>query len=131
MDEKTTVKELKDLLSKFMEERDWRQFHHPKNLTMDIAVEAAELMETFVWEEAKHPEDVMKSKKSMDKIREELADVFIASLELANIVGLDVSDIVKNKIELTAKKYPADLVRGKNLKYHEYKKLERVQPNNK
>jgi NTP pyrophosphatase (non-canonical NTP hydrolase) len=117
-DSQTTLQELKDRMASFVRERDWEQFHTPKNLSMSIAIEAAELMEHFQWL-------TVEQSKSLDAehlaaIGEELADIVIYSLSLANNLGLDLSRTVIAKMEKNIRKYPSDKVRGKSHKYTFY-----------
>jgi len=104
-DEKTTVAELRTLVGDFVEERDWRQFHAPKNLSMALAIEASELMEHFQWistdESRALPEDPAK----LAEVGEELADVIAYSLALANELGLDISDCIEAKMKKNIAKY--------------------------
>ena len=99
-------------LLKFRNERDWEQFHNPKDLALAINVEAAELLELFLW---KKPEDA-----NQEKIKEELADIFAFSFLLAEKYGFDVKEIVLEKIKKNAEKYPAAQVHGSSKKYTEY-----------
>lgn len=109
MDRTTTVQELKDLVAAFVDERNWSQFHSPKNLSMSIAIEAAELMEIFQWPEAGEPLD----RRQRDKLHEELADVVIYCLSLANAAGIDLSAALRDKVSRNAVKYPAEKYRGR------------------
>lgn len=119
MDSKTTLQELKNPVADFIKERDWNQFHFPKNLSMAIALEAAELMEKFTWIEAKASDDELKEHRQ--EIEQELADIVILSLAFANRCNIDVSSAVMHKIEEIKKKYPVEKVKGKYLKYTQYK----------
>jgi NTP pyrophosphatase (non-canonical NTP hydrolase) len=106
------IRELIDLLESFRDERDWAQFHDSKNLALALSIEAAELNELFLWKKDGESEAVDKQ-----RLREELADVFAYALMLAGRHGLDVSQIVKDKIALNAKKYPVESSRGSSAKY--------------
>jgi NTP pyrophosphatase (non-canonical NTP hydrolase) len=106
------IRELIDLLESFRDERDWAQFHDSKNLALALSIEAAELNELFLWKKDAESEAVDKQ-----RLREELADVFAYALMLAGRHGLDVSQIVKDKIALNAKKYPVESSRGCSAKY--------------
>jgi len=106
------IRELIDLLESFRDERDWAQFHDSKNLALALSIEAAELNELFLWKKDAESEAVDKQ-----RLREELADVFAYALMLAGRHGLDVSQIVKDKIALNAKKYPVESSRGSSAKY--------------
>ncbi|HHW43630.1 MAG TPA: nucleotide pyrophosphohydrolase [Desulfotomaculum sp.] len=108
-DENTTVKQLRDLMAAFVFEREWEQFHTPKNLAMSIAIEAAELMELFQWADGKVPLEENK----LAALRQELADVIIYCLALANVTGIDISGAVMEKIKMNAGKYPVDRYRGR------------------
>jgi NTP pyrophosphatase (non-canonical NTP hydrolase) len=105
------IKEIIEALVKFRDERDWKQFHNSKDLALAINVEAGELLELFLW---KKPEDANK-----EKIKEELADVLAFCFLLAEKEGLNVSDIILNKIEMNAEKYPIDKSKGSAKKYNE------------
>jgi NTP pyrophosphatase (non-canonical NTP hydrolase) len=106
------IRELIDLLESFRDERDWAQFHDSKNLALALSIEAAELNELFLWKKDAESEAVDKQ-----RLREELADVFAYALMLAGRHGLDVSQIVKDKIALNAEKYPVDQAKGSSAKY--------------
>ena len=117
-DRKTTLQDLKDRMATFVRERDWEQFHTPKNLAMSIAIEAAELMEHFQWltvEASKNLES-----DHLHAIGEELADIVIYSLSLSNRLGLDLSQTVLAKMEKNSLKYPSEKVKGKSHKYTYY-----------
>jgi NTP pyrophosphatase (non-canonical NTP hydrolase) len=112
-DATTTVNELRQAIGRFVNERDWSQFHSPKNLSMAIAIEAAELMEHFQW---LSPDEARRSGESPDEMRligEELADIFCFALSFANAMNIDVSTALRDKIAKNALKYPADRFRGK------------------
>ncbi len=118
-DATTTVQELRKRTAEFVRERDWEQFHTPKNLSMSIAIEAAELMEHFQWmtvEESSHL-----SPQSIAKAGEELADIVLYSLSLSNALGIDLSETVLDKMAKNIRKYPSEQVRGKSYKYTYYR----------
>ena len=104
-------KELQKALIDFRDERDWKQFHNPKDLALALSIEAAELNEIFLW---KQPEEA-----DQDKIKEELADVLAYALLLANTYDLDINKIVLDKIRKNAEKYPVDRAKGTAKKYDE------------
>jgi len=112
-DADTTVEELRQIIRKFVEERDWRQFHAPKNISMALAIEAAELMEHFQWIDAEASRRLPGDPAKLAAIGEELADVIGYSLALANELGLDVSNAIRAKMVKNATKYPADEFRGR------------------
>ena len=117
-DSKTSIEQLKKLLLDFRDERDWEQFHDPKNLAEAISIEAAELLELFLW---KSPNDVTHLLKSdakfKDAVEDELADILSFILNFANAANIDVSRAVSNKIEKNRKKYPVEKAKGSATKY--------------
>ncbi len=117
-DEKTTLHDLKERTAAFVRERDWEQFHSPKNLSMSISIEAAELMEHFQWLTVEESKNL--SAEALGEIGEELADIVLYSLSLANTLGLDLSETVLAKMEKNIRKYPTEKVRGKAHKYTYY-----------
>ena len=110
--------EISDLLAEFAKQRDWEQFHSPKNLSMALAVEVAEIMEIFQWmtTDASHELPAEKA----EQLKEEVADSLIYLLRLADIVGIDLVDAAKKKIQKNESKYPRDLVKGSAAKYSDY-----------
>ena len=112
-DTSTTLADLRDLVRRFVEERDWRQFHSPKNLSMSLAIEAAELMEHFQWIDIAESRAAKSDPEKLAAIREELADVLCYALALANELGIDVASAVCDKMVKNAAKYPADEYRGR------------------
>jgi NTP pyrophosphatase (non-canonical NTP hydrolase) len=105
------TEEIIQALLKFRNERDWEQFHNPKDLALAINVEAGELLELFLWK--KHDE------ANKEKIKEELADVFSYAFLLAEKYNLNVKDIVLDKIKKNGEKYPVDKSKGNTKKYNE------------
>lgn len=112
-DQATTVQQLKDLMRSFVAERDWQQFHSPKNLSMSLAIEAAELMEHFQWIDVPASRQVKDDPAKLAAIGEELADVVCYALALSNELGLDLSDVVQRKMVKNAAKYPAAEFKGR------------------
>ncbi len=109
---------LRDKLRVFADERDWDQFHTPKNLAMALMVEAAELLEHFQWLTPDQSCDL--TEKSRAAVKEELADVLLYLIRIADKLGVDLLDAALLKMEKNALKYPADIVRGSAKKYNEY-----------
>ena len=99
-------------LRQFAAERDWEQFHTPKNLVMALVGEVGELVEHFQWLTPEESAEVMKDDSRAGLVAEELADVFIYLTRLADILGVDLLDAACNKLEANARRYPADRVRG-------------------
>lgn len=112
-DDSETVAQLRAAVQAFVDERDWRQFHTPKNLAMSLAIEAAELMEHFQWLDV--PESVARGRDPAHReaIADEIADVCCYLLSLANALELDLTSAVKSKLVKNAAKYPADVCRGR------------------
>ncbi|MES2262350.1 MAG: nucleotide pyrophosphohydrolase [Pseudomonadota bacterium] len=110
--------ELRDLARRFAEERDWGQFHTPKNLAMALSVEVAELAEHYQWLPTGADHELDQRKR--EGIRHELADVMLYLVQLADRHGVDLREAVLEKMELNRLKYPVEQVRGKAKKYSEY-----------
>jgi len=118
-DAATTFAELKSRVLAFALERDWEQFHAPKNLSMALAAEAGELMEHFLWATPEASRTIANDPAKRQKIEEELADVVIYALEFANMTGIDVAAVIETKMAANAKKYPVEKARGRSEKYTE------------
>lgn len=99
------------MLIAFRDERDWEQFHNPKDLSLALSIESAELLENFLWKTSEEAD--------MESIREELADVISYALLLAHRLELNVEEIVKDKIEKNSQKYPVEKSKGSAKKYNE------------
>lgn len=110
--------ELRDLVREFVAERDWDQFHTPKNLATSLCVEAAELLEPFQWLETGRLSELTPAKR--DQVVDEMADVFVYLVRLADKMDVDLREAVLAKLEKNRKKYPAAQVRGDPRKYDEY-----------
>lgn len=120
-DEKVTFSEIRKKIASFVRERDWEQFHNPKNLSMSIAIEAAELMEHFQWADSEKSAEICTDPEKRLLVEEEIADIVTYAFSMANSLNIDLSDALIRKMEKNACKYPADLVRGDSRKYSEYK----------
>jgi len=107
---------------KFRDDRDWRQFHTPKDLAISMNLEAAELLEIFQWSGTD-----MECREKLDKVREELADVLSYCILMADVCGLDLDEIMNAKIDRNELKYPVEMARGSAAKYTELKELARKQ----
>lgn len=118
-DSATTVAELRDRILAFVRERDWEQFHTPKNLSMALAAESGELMEHFLWCSPEQSDAVARDPARRQKIADELADIVIYALGFANTTGLDVAASIEAKMASNAKKYPVEKARGRADKYTE------------
>lgn len=105
-DSDTTISHLRNEVRKFAEERNWSQFHSPKNLGMSIAIEAAEIMEHFQWTSNEMSAELINEEAIRNKVADELADVLIYCLLLANQAEIDISSSVKSKLERNKQRYP-------------------------
>lgn len=113
-----TLESLKARVNQFVDERDWAQFHSPKNLAMAMIVEAGEVVEHFQWmteQESKHLDTEKK-----EQVGQELSDTFVYLLRIAEVCGIDLIEAANKKIDLNAEKYPIEKVKGSNAKYTEY-----------
>lgn len=105
------LEELRQAIVKFTQERDWDQFHNGKDLALALSIEAAELNEAYLWKDV--------SKVNVEKVKEELADVFNYAILIADKYDLDIKQIVLDKIRRNAEKYPVDKAYGSAKKYNE------------
>lgn len=105
------IQQLTEILCRFRDERDWAQFHNAKDLALALNIEAAELLEVFLWKTSEQAD--------IDSVKEELADVITFALLLADKYGLDVKQIVLEKMEKNARKYPVEKSKGSAKKYTE------------
>ena len=106
-----------DMVLKFRDDRNWRQFHNPKDLAISVSLEASELLEIFQWSA-----DDLVCEKKIDKIREELADVLNYCILMADACGLDLDEIIQAKVKRNSEKYPVELAFGNKAKYTELEK---------
>jgi dCTP diphosphatase len=113
-----TLDDLRTRINTFVAERDWAQFHSPKNLAMAMIVEAAELVEQFQWDTLQESQNLTPEKR--EAVSHELADTFVYLLRIAEVLNIDLIDAANKKIALNALKYPADKARGSNAKYTKY-----------
>lgn len=111
LDSQTSIAELRNVVRDFVQERDWKQFHSPKNLSMALAIEVGELMEHFQW----ITQDASRTLNDQEKfdVGEELADVLCYAFSIANELGIDVASTLLNKMEKNRKKYPVEEFRGR------------------
>jgi len=110
--------DLRQKIDAFVNERDWGQFHSPKNLAMAMIVEAAELVEHFQWDTIQESYDLSAEKR--EEVAHELADTFVYLLRLAEVMGIDLIKAANDKIALNAIKYPVEKSKGSNAKYTAY-----------
>lgn len=112
-DSDTTLQSLKAMVQAFVDERQWQPFHDPKNLSMSLAIEVAELMEHFQWLRSDQLAALRNDPAMMGQIREELADVFCYLLAFASVMGIDLSNSLEAKMVKNRQKYPVEQYRGR------------------
>ena len=112
-DQTTSVAQLREVVRAFVAERDWEQFHSPKNLSMALAIEAAELMEHFQWISMEQSRQMESDSEKKAQVAEEMSDVFCYLIGLANELNVDLSNALQKKMVKNRQKYPADVYRGK------------------
>lgn len=118
MDMSNDLKRITNMIDDFSNQRDWSQFHSPKNLAASISIEASELMECFQWDNPP-ADELIKDPQRLQKVKSELADVLNYTLRMCSILDLDPIEIVSQKLQENAEKYPVRLSRGKSTKYTE------------
>lgn len=116
-DATTTIAQMRSRIAAFNEERDWAQYHCPRNLAMSVVVEAGELLELYLWSEDDGPQPAVASRSP--RVTEEAADVAICLLNLCERVGIDLAAAVDAKLAMNAEKYPVDRARGRMEKHDE------------
>lgn len=112
-DATTTLAALKELVRQFVAERAWEQFHSPKNLSMGLAAEAAELMEHFLWVEGEASRQIVQDPAKLGEVADEMADIAVYLLNLSNTLGVDLSQAIRDKLVKNALKYPAGKYHGR------------------
>jgi len=115
--EADVLRELRDALRRFAAERDWDQFHSPKNLAIALSVEAGELLERFQW--LTEPESQSLSPADRARVEQELADVLLYLIRLADKLDVDLAEAAREKMKINVEKYPVEKARGKSKKYTE------------
>jgi len=115
-DQILNLTQLEGQLKQFAQERDWEQFHTPKNLAMALSVEAAELLELFQWDK----EGVEFDGKRLQRVGEELSDILVYLLRLTHVLNINLPEALEQKMQQNAQKYPVDKVKGQSKKYDEY-----------
>ncbi|MCK5599096.1 nucleotide pyrophosphohydrolase [bacterium] len=118
-DKDTTIQDLKQLVEKFRDERDWKQFHNPKDLAEAISIESGELLEHFLWKSQKDSETLLKVVDNKKEIASELADIIIYCLSFSNVTDLDISRAIEKKLKQNSNKYPIEKSKGTAKKYKE------------
>ena len=113
------IEKLEELVAQFRDERDWKQFHNPKNLSLALSVEVSELAENFLWVDNK--DSINTANMKIENVKEEMADIFIYLLSLADVLNINLEEAVINKIEKNKQKYPIEKSFGNCKKYTELK----------
>ena len=111
-DRETQVDELKQKVASFIRDRAWERYHSPKNLAMSISIEAAEIMEHFQWLTVEEAIEAMRNPSIRGEVEDEIADVMIYCLSLANQTGIDVSEAIRKKLEKNEGRFPVDRIEG-------------------
>jgi dCTP diphosphatase len=114
---RVTIEEITARIRTFRDERDWKQFHNPKEMAVAIAVEAGELLEHFTWKTAEQSDECARDKR--EEISDEMADVAILLFEMADNIGVNLTQSIETKLAKNALKYPVSKARGSNRKYNE------------
>lgn len=114
----TELEQIRRRIRKFRDDRDWMQFHNPKNLACSISIEAAELLEYFQWSSAEESETIVRKKRT--EISHEIADIAVYLIELADNLGIDLIGAIKGKMAINETKYPIKKARGSAAKYSEF-----------
>ncbi len=115
------ITEIQKKISDFAQERDWEQFHTPKNLAMALSVEASELVEIFQWLTEKQSFNIKNNPQDFLKVKDELADILTYLVRISDILGVNLNEEFHRKIQLNAQKYPVEKARGMATKYTELK----------
>lgn len=117
-DETTTLADLKSAVDRFIAEREWEDFHHPKDLAISLSLEAAELLEHFQWDEPRKVEELRKDGALTRQVSDELADILHYVLNFASVMRIDMAQALEDKMKQNAEKYPVHASRGKKFRAH-------------
>lgn len=112
-----SITKITEKIRTFRDDRDWMQFHNPKEIAAAIAIESAELQEIFLWKD--YPESETAAREKQEAVADEIADIAVYLFELADNLGLQLGEVILEKMQKNAAKYPIDKSRGSNLKYNE------------
>ncbi|MEN9557886.1 MAG: hypothetical protein RL141_255 [Candidatus Parcubacteria bacterium] len=118
-DRNTTIQDLRDAVNQFRDERDWKQFHTPKDLALAMLIEAGELGEKFLWKQDAEIAQQLQDPQKRQGIQDELADIIKYALSFANAIDMDIASSCAKKMEHDAAKYPVGKARGSAKKYNE------------
>lgn len=120
MDNNSEFKSIQQQLRLFAKERDWEKYHNPKNLSMALIVETAELVEIFQWMDSKESENIINSKEVLESVSHELADIMLYALRLSDVFKIDIIKAMNDKIIINSKKYPINKSKGNAIKYNNF-----------
>jgi len=120
MDHITNISQLKSQVKDFCEDRDWDQYHKPKDLAIGLINEASELLEHFKFKDDKEIQEMFENKTKRQEISEEIVDILYVVLRLAQIQGIDLTTELQKKMKKNEEKYPIEKAKGSNKKYNEY-----------
>jgi len=123
-DKETTIDDLKRMMKEFIDERDWEQYHLPKDVAIALSIEASEILEHFRFKNDKEIEEFLRDDKNKEELGDELADTLMFLVDLARVCKIDLAEATERKLKKSAKKYPKDLVKGKSHKYTHYENKE-------
>ena len=112
-----SITKITEKIRTFRDDRDWMQFHNPKEIAAAIAIESAELQEIFLWKD--YPESETVAREKQEAVADEIADIAVYLFELADNLGLQLGEVILEKMKKNAAKYPVEKSRGSNLKYNE------------
>jgi len=122
LDDSTTLSALKDKVRKFRDERDWLKFHNPKDLSMALSIESAELQELFLWKDKAGIDMFRKDQEKLAKVGDEVADIGIYLLSLTDVMKIDLSEAILQKLKTNERRYLVEKFKGSNLRYSEARK---------
>lgn len=122
-DEVTTVNHLKDRVREFISDRDWGQFHDPKNVSMALASEVGELLDLFRWVKSEDSFQVLEDDETRDAVRMEIADIAMFLVDFASICNIDLTTAIDEKMQINALRYPVEQAKGIAMKYTELGKV--------
>jgi len=119
LDNETTISDLRRKVEKFRDDREWLKFHTPKDLSMALSIESAELEELFLWNDDKSVGRMLQNRTKLQQVKDEVADIEIYLLSLSSVLHMDLSDAVYDKLTQNARKYPVEKSKGSSRKYNE------------
>tara|TARA_B100000959_G_C14993875_1_gene629236 strand:+ start:2607 stop:2978 length:372 start_codon:yes stop_codon:yes gene_type:complete len=119
-DSNASINDLKEMFKKFRDDRNWKQFHTPKNLAQAISIESNELMEEFLWKTDEEIEGLFQEEEFRQKVSHELADILAFCINFANVMNIDVTQAINEKMTHNQKKYPVEKSKGNATKYNQF-----------